>query len=128
MYWREKRWENRKRFYPGVFTMPGLPKRRIASLIRSWVESEGVTVGESAFVGVKGDLPWVCQLTFDSYTTRKFRLYFWTVGHGGRTRSQTEYRIQTKLRVDRKLHIGNGTSLLLGYYNESLDDVGKELG
>jgi hypothetical protein len=108
--------------------MPGLPKRKIATLIQSWLETQGVDIKDSAFVGTAGDLPWACEIIFESRFTRKFSLYFWTIGHGGRTRSQTEYRVQTKLKKERKLHIGNGTSLLLGYYNESLDIVGKDLG
>lgn len=40
----------------------------------------------------------------------------------------SEYRIQTKLGTQRRLSFDHGTTILLGYYLESADKVGKEVG
>lgn len=73
-------------------------------------------------------LPWNCCVRFSPTMTRRYSMFFWTVGHGGRTRSQTEYRIQTKLGSQRRLSFEHGTTILLGYYIDVADKVGRELG
>ena len=47
--------------------------------------------------------------------------YAWTIGHGGRTHVATEYRIQLKLQGQPKLIFNNGTMILIGLYDSSLD-------
>lgn len=109
--------------------MAGLRKPRIAARISSALEESGVDVEEASFTGSGEELlPWNCLLKFSGAIRRRYSMYFWTIGHGGRTRSQTEYRIQTKLGTQRRLSFGHGTTILLGYYLESEDKVGKELG
>jgi hypothetical protein len=108
--------------------MPGIRKAEIALRIRDALVRGGLAVQDKGFVGSRNDLPWVCEIGFSEHSRRVFHMYFWTVGHGGRTRSQNEYRIQAKLKVERRLHVGNGTTLLLGYYDEALDLAGKAAG
>ena len=53
----------------------------------------------------------------------------WTIGHGGRSRSPNEYRIQTKLDDSPEFIFGeSATTVLLGYYHASLDVSGKAIG
>src|SRR4051812_16567834 len=88
----------------------------------------GCRVSQSGFWGFGEDLPWRCTVTFADGSFRKFSLYFWTISHGGRSRSQQEYRIQAKLKTSRSLVFTHGTTLLLGYYSSDYDRVGREEG
>lgn len=109
--------------------MAGLRKPRIADRIATSLEESGVSVDEARFTGLGEELlPWNCLLRFSGAVKRRYSMYFWTIGHGGRSRSQTEYRIQTKLGTQRRLSFQHGTTILLGYYLESEDKVGKDLG
>lgn len=109
--------------------MAGLRKPRIAARISAALEESGVSVEEASFAGSGEELlPWNCLLRFSGAIRRRFSMYFWTIGHGGRSRSQTEYRIQTKLGSQRRLSFQHGTTILLGYYVDSEDKVGKEVG
>jgi len=108
--------------------MPGVKKSAIARRISEALSAGGCEVLVEGLVGPKGDLPWQCEAVFPDGSRRTFRLYFWTISHGGRTRSQDEYRIQAKLKTARRLEFGLGTTLLLGYYLESEDRVGRAEG
>ena len=79
-------------------------------------------------MGTGADLPWWCHLQFGDGSQREYGVYFWTVSHGGKTRSVDEYRIQTKLKTDRQLRVGSGTIILLGYYHASVDRSGRAVG
>lgn len=50
------------------------------------------------------------------------------MGHGGRSRSALEYRIQVKLGRARQFKFKDASSVLLGYYDVDQDHVGKEMG
>jgi len=99
--------------------MPGLRKSAIADKVIAALCNAGCTITPVGFVGPDGDLPWECSVTFDDNSVREFRLYFWTISHGGRTRSTSEYRIQAKLKRARVLEFAKGTTLLLGYYSNT---------
>jgi len=73
-------------------------------------------------------LPVRLIVTDERGLTRTYLVYVWTIGHGGKSRTQDEYRIQAKLPVGRDLTVGGGTTLLLGYYHEEADRAGRELG
>src|SRR5262249_6944529 len=104
--------------------MPGLRKTRLAEIIRTIV-SQSAEVRESEFIGPGGDLPGRCDLEWPTGIERQFIVYVWTIGHGGKSRSQQEYRIQTKLKLPRPLQFEGGITLLLGYYDASLDGAGR---
>jgi hypothetical protein len=108
--------------------MAGLRKSRIARRLTSILESSGCRVYNPAFVGLRQDLPWECTISFPDGCLRDYALYFWTISHGGRTRSRDEYRIQAKLKANRSLHFGRGTTLLLGYYSAKEDGAGRRAG
>jgi|SRR6185312_15080000 len=108
--------------------MAGLRKRVIASRLTELVSNAGCHITEAKFSGGYGDLPWTCAITFPDGAERRYSLYFWTISHGGRTRSQSEYRIQAKLRTSRALEFIGGTTLLLGYYSADYDNVGRDEG
>ena len=55
-------------------------------------------------------------------------VYAWTIGHGGRTRAATEYRIQLKLPGQPKLAFDDGTTILIGLYDGSLDPQADRFG
>ena len=55
-------------------------------------------------------------------------VYAWTIGHGGRTRAATEYRIQLKLPGQPKLVFDDGTTILIGLYDGSLDPQAERFG
>ena len=77
----------------------------------------------------RDQLPWHLDVEFPNHVRRRYRVYVWTVGHGGRTRSLKEYRIQTKLERTSELVFGREEiTLLLGYYHAKLDSSGKAVG
>jgi hypothetical protein len=106
----------------------GLRKARLIDLILAAIQNRGVDVAPIGFVGDGNDLPWACEVRFRGQTSRRFLVYCWTISHGGRARPLNEYRIQVKLRSSRRLRFGDGTSLLLGYYDERHDQVGRVIG
>ena len=108
--------------------MPGLRKAWILQRIRDVLERSQVQLVRESLVGRTGDLPWQCGVEFTDGSWREYNLYFWTVGHGGKSRSVDEYRIQIKLSVDRHLRIDKGTTILLGYYHEAVDRSGRAVG
>lgn len=108
--------------------MPGLPKVAIADRIEAALHSSGATVVHGSFTDDRGALPFRCKVRFQDGSERGYTLYFWTISHGGRSRSRTEYRIQAKLRSARDLDFENGTTLLMGYYAALADRVGAEEG
>jgi hypothetical protein len=108
--------------------LPGLTKSRILKRIENVVAKSDVQLVSAAFVGEATDLPCRCTMVFPGGSRRVYNLYFWTVGHGGRSRRKGEYRIQTKLKTNRRLRVETGTTILLGYYNESLDRSGRAEG
>lgn len=108
--------------------MPGLRKIAIAEKVYDALRNAKCSVVTAGLVGEDGDLPWECKVTFPDRSSRLYRIYFWTVSHGGRGRSQSEYRVQAKLKTARKLNFASGTTLLLGYYDSQQDQVGRDLG
>jgi hypothetical protein len=99
----------------------GIRKPLIAGRIISAVSQGGCTVIPEGFLGPSHDLPWSCSIRFPDGRERRFNMYFWTVSHGGKSRSDQEYRIQVKLKAEQALRFGDGTTLLLGYYNSAHD-------
>jgi hypothetical protein len=67
-------------------------------------------------------------VTFPGGNKRRFNVYCWTIGHGGRSRSASEYRIQVKLGRGRQFKFDDAASVLLGYYDVDQDRLGKEMG
>lgn len=108
--------------------MAGLSKATIAHRLLGYLERGGARVTESSFDVQDARLPWRCVVEA-SGLRRTFNCYFWTVTHGGKHRSDSEYRIQTLLgNADRRLAFGTGTTLLLGVYDGALDKAGKLIG
>jgi hypothetical protein len=106
----------------------GLSKTAIARRLHGYLELGGARVTESSFATGDARLPWRCVIEA-SGSSRSFNCYFWTVTHGGKHRSDSEYRIQTLLgSTERRLAFGVGTTLLLGLYDGSLDEAGKLIG
>src|SRR2546426_5120125 len=103
--------------------MSGLRKSSIANRILKKLSQGNCIVSEYGFRGVRGDLPWTCVVELPQQTSRRFHMYFWTVSHGGRSRTDSEYRIQVKLKESSALEFGGGTTLLLGYYDASGDST-----
>jgi hypothetical protein len=62
-------------------------------------------------------------VSFPRGAERRYNLYCWTIGHGGKTRSLAEYRIQTKLKSGTRLSFGDAISVLLGYFDSDLTTV-----
>lgn len=109
--------------------MPGLKKVEIANRIIRFLVQSNVRVHSAEFSGVNKDLPWRVLLEFTNHVVRKYEIYMWTISHGGRTRSKDEYRIQIMLKDGvHRLDFGFGTTLLLGYYDECSDYVGRSVG
>jgi len=72
-------------------------------------------------------LPLTLEISFSTGQRRSFDLYFWTISHGGASRSAEEFRIQVKFPQDgQQLRRTGGTVLLLGYYNSA--DSGPHAG
>ena len=110
--------------------MAGLTKPALARLVERHLAGSHVALVSATFAYPAAPLlPWLCHARISDYGERNFAIYFWTIGHGGRTRAQDEYRIQTKLeRGDRRLAFDRGTTLLLGYYRSDLDTSGRSVG
>jgi hypothetical protein len=108
--------------------MPALSKHRLADIVTEVLRSSDAHPIVSGFVGEKGDLPWCCEAAISGYIRKTFLFHFWTVSHGGKSRSSDEYRIQAKLKTARRLTLKGGVPVLLGYYNERYDEAGKLLG
>jgi hypothetical protein len=97
---------------------------RIAELL----STQGATVKKAELIGPKNDLPCDIELGLAEGMDRRYRVFVWSVAHGGKSRAQGEYRIQTKLKAERRLSVQEGTLLLLGYYDEAIDIAGRECG
>ena len=109
--------------------MAGLKKVEIANRITRFLLQSNVKVHSAEFSGVNRDLPWRVLVEFPNHVLRKYEIYMWTISHGGRTRSTDEYRIQIMLKDGvYSLDFGFGTTLLLGYYDECTDYVGRLVG
>ena len=109
--------------------MPGLKKPEIANRLTRFLVQSNVNIHSAEFSGVNKDLPWRVLIEFQTHTVRKYEIYMWTISHGGRTRSKDEYRIQIILEDGaNRLDFGFGTTLLLGYYDERSDSVGRSVG
>jgi hypothetical protein len=106
--------------------VPGIRKHRLAELVSQSLASVGADV--SGHFDDSGGLPWLCTLRYRG-STWTYRMYFWLVSHGGRTRSASEYRIQAKLPGSlRHLSFGGELTALLGYYSRDHDYAGPDLG
>jgi hypothetical protein len=111
--------------------LPGLQKPAIARVIQDCLDGSAVQVLDARFAYSAAPLlPWLCRVKLPDYGERRYAMYFWTIGHGGRTRSLHEYRIQTKLEGGhpKQLAFDQGTTLLLGYYRSELDTSGRSVG
>jgi len=108
--------------------MPGLSKTALADRLAKGLFQGGARMGRAEFSGPRGHLPWLITVESAERSPRDYRVYMWTIGHGGRTRSQDEYRIQTMLPDKRTLEFGRGTTVLLGYYDERVDRSGRAAG
>ncbi|HUW95204.1 MAG TPA: hypothetical protein VMW58_05415 [Anaerolineae bacterium] len=108
--------------------MPGLTKARILERIQNVLIDSNAQLLNATFIGKSADLPCRCTVVFRGGSRRHYDLYFWTIAHGGRSRRRDEYRIQIKLKIDRRLRVDAGTTVLLGYYHETLDRSGRARG
>jgi len=110
--------------------MAALAKPELAKRIVECLEGSRAQILEARFHYPTAPLlPWLCRAKLADLGERRFAMYFWTIGHGGRTRSPGEYRIQTKLEGGpRQLAFDQGTTLLLGYYRSDLDASGRAAG
>ena len=108
--------------------MHGLRKRDIVSRLESTIRNSNSVIHDSNLAS-GNRLPWTADLEFPNRLRRKYRIYVWTVCHGGKSRSPNEYRIQTKLNDSHEFAFGNSaTTVLLGYYHADLDAGGKAVG
>lgn len=108
--------------------MPGVPKGVIVGRLSSMLERSGADLRFSQLAEGRR-LPWSIEVAFPDQRVRSFRVYVWTVGHGGRSRASSEYRIQTKLGGTPEFAFGDSaTTVLLGYYDERVDVSGKAIG
>lgn len=108
--------------------MSGLRKAALVDRLCAYLEEQDCTIDRAELSGDGGDLPCRLDVTFPQGSKRRYNLYCWTVGHGGRSRSAIEYRIQVKLGKGRQLKFKDASSVLLGYYDVDQDHVGKEMG
>jgi hypothetical protein len=106
--------------------MSGLRKSEIVARIEQIILDHGCSLLSSSLTAGTGSLPWKCTILFPDKSRRSFSIYVWTISHGGRTRSLTEYRIQAKLGRARSLSFRAGTTLLLGYYSRAADAEVRE--
>jgi hypothetical protein len=108
--------------------MSGYRKATLIGRLTAHLIEQGCGI-DLAEMGEDGaELPCRLHVTFPQGSKRRYNLYCWTIGHGGRSRSAAEYRIQVKLGKGRQLKFRDAASVLLGYYDSSQDDLGKELG
>jgi putative restriction endonuclease len=96
--------------------MPRLDKRAIVDRLSAALAEGGIRVTEARFATHRAGLPWTCTLSFPTGFERSYRCYLWTVTHGGRTRSASEYRVQATL-PSVGLEFSAASTVLLGYYS-----------
>jgi hypothetical protein len=108
--------------------MSGLRKAALVGRLCAYLQEQDCTIDRAELSGGGGDLPCRLDVTFPRGSKRRYNLYCWTMGHGGRSRSALEYRIQVKLGKARQLKFKDASSVLLGYYDVDQDHVGKEMG
>ena len=107
--------------------MSGLRKRTLADRIEKALRESGTEILSASFASDNpATLPWSCELQVPPFAPRRFVFYFWTIGHGGKTRAADEYRIQTKMPNTRRLQFGRSTTLLLGYYSPEIEAIGSQ--
>jgi len=98
--------------------MPRLSKSAIVDRLSTGLVAGGIVVKEASFATHRGGLPWTCTLAFPTGFERSYRCYLWTVTHGGRTRSASEFRVQATL-PSAGLEFSAAATVLLGYYSPS---------
>lgn len=108
--------------------MSGLKKVELVERLCAYLTQQRCTIDKAELGGTAGELPCRLDVTFPRGSQRRYNLYCWTMGHGGRSRSALEYRIQVKLGKGRQLKFKDATSVLLGYYDVEQDHVGQEMG
>jgi hypothetical protein len=108
--------------------MSGLRKAALVDLLCAYLEEQDCAINRAELGGDGGELPCRFDVTFPQGSKRRYNIYCWTMGHGGRSRSALEYRIQVKLGKGRQLSFRDASSVLLGYYDVDYDHVGKEMG
>lgn len=108
--------------------MSGLRKAELVDRLCAYLTEQNCIIERAELSSAAGELPCQLELTFPRGSKRRYNLYCWTMGHGGRTRSAAEYRIQVKLGKGRQLKFKDATSVLLGYYDVAQDHVGREMG
>lgn len=108
--------------------MSGLRKAALVNQLCTFLAEQNCIIERADLSSAAGELPCQLDLTFPSGSRRRYNLYCWTMGHGGRTRSAAEYRIQVKLGKGRQLKFKDATSVLIGYYDVDHDHVGKDMG
>jgi len=106
-------------------------KKWIANRILDIVRESSHAVIEGGLAH-PGHLPLTLDIRFNTGQRRSFDLYFWTVSHGGASRSEGEFRIQiTFPRHGQTIRRDRGTVLLLGYHGPMAavtDDPTASLG
>ena len=108
--------------------MPGIRKQHIVDRLEAVIRRGDALIHHS-HLSPGHRLPWTIDLEFPNKIRRQYRSYVWTIGHGGKSRSPNEYRIQTKLGDSPEFTFGeSATTILLGYYHASLDGTGKAIG
>ena len=108
--------------------MPGIRKQSIVARLEEAIRGCNTVIHHSNLAPERR-LPWTIDLEFPNNIRRQYRSYVWTIGHGGKSRSPNEYRIQTKLDDSPVFIFGeSATTILLGYYHASLDGSGKAVG
>lgn len=108
--------------------MSGLRKAALVDRLCEYLREQDCAIDRAELSGDGGDLPCSLDVTFPGGRKRRYNLYCWTMGHGGRSRSALEYRIQVKLGKGRQFKFKDASSVLLGYYDVDQDHVGKEMG
>jgi hypothetical protein len=99
---------------------PRLAKATILEKIVQALQLSGVSARR---VGPESDpvrLPIALDVTFAMGLQRRYALYIWTVSHGGRSRDDGEFRIQTKIEGTDRLLFGKATTVLLGFFSQQL--------
>src|SRR3990170_7093103 len=96
--------------------MPRLDKRAIVDRLIAALAAGGIGVSEARFATHRAGLPLTCTLIFPTGFERSYRCYLWTVTHGGRTLSASEYRVQATL-PSAGLEFSAASTVLLGYYS-----------
>ena len=74
-----------------------MAKTTIVSTLSSALLDRGSHIVSSGCSGSRGRLPWRVKAQIGYLAPWMYVVYAWTIGHGGRTRAATEYRIQLKL-------------------------------